>query len=49
MTAPTTEIQMLNQLQMSIDTLSLGLSPEALAGFDEICPRPGGEAPKAYA
>lgn len=37
------------QLQQSLDALSLKLSDETLARLDEIWPGPGGEAPMAYA
>ncbi|MGI4732518.1 MAG: aldo/keto reductase [Janthinobacterium lividum] len=48
-TAPITGPRTPEQLQRAIDSLSLDLSPEALARLDEIWPGPGGEAPKAYA
>lgn len=48
-TAPITGPRTLEQLRQAIGSLSLDLSPDALARLDEIWPGPGGEAPKAYA
>lgn len=48
-TAPIIRCRTLEQFERSLAAVELKLDEEALARIDEILPRPGGSAPKAYA
>jgi len=48
-TAPIIGPRTLEQLDGSLRAVEIKLSPETIAGLDEIWPGPGGQAPEAYA